>query len=142
MDVGQAQSAAPMRARFTASLGDLAAIAGWIGALTIAGAVIRPLVGASTDLPAGGSAVAELPATDIAVFAATVLPTGIYLTVSEASARQATWGKRRAALRVVAADRGRAGLGRIALRNAVKPAGRSVRPDRVRRPASPGTGRI
>jgi uncharacterized RDD family membrane protein YckC len=101
------------RARVRASLGDLAVVVGGIGVLTLVGAVVRPLVGE----PAGPPSV---PTTDLLVFALTVLPAGLYLVAGEAGPRQAAWGKRRAGLRVVTADGGRPGIGRIVLRTAVK----------------------
>jgi len=98
--------------RVRASLGDLLVIAGWIGMLTAAGVVVRG------PLPPGGDP--PLLATDLAVFACTVLPVGSYLAVGEAGARQAGWGKRRAGLRVVRADGGRPSAARVVARTAVK----------------------
>ena len=101
----------PAISRFGASLRDLAVIGGGLGALTVVGALVRSRI----DLPQP-----SLRATDLLVAGATVLPTAVYLAAGEAGPRQAAWGKRRAGLRVVAADGGRAGLGRIAVRTAVK----------------------
>jgi len=107
-------AAASGAARWRASLLDLLAIVGWIALLSAAAAVLRLWV------PGGVYPTAPL-AVDAAAFAATVLPTWIYLTVCESGPGQATWGKRRAGLRVVS-QRGRetAGSARIAGRNAVK----------------------
>lgn len=104
-------------ARLRASLGDLLVIAGWIGGLTLVGSAVRlvlPLAAAPAAPPT------SMLGVDLAVFAATVAPVGIYLTVTEAGRRQSSWGKRRVGLRVVATDGTRAGPGRIAVRNAVK----------------------
>src|SRR5690242_16521314 len=57
---------------------------------------------------------------DLAAFLASVLPVWLYLTVTESSAAGATWGKRRAGLRVVGPRGRRARPVRIAIRNAVK----------------------
>jgi uncharacterized RDD family membrane protein YckC len=102
---------APVRARVGACVGDLAVIATGLGTLAAAGALVRRRV----DVPRP-----SVPATDLLVAAATVLPTGAYLATGEAGRHQAAWGKRRAGLRVIAADGGRAGIGRIVLRTAVK----------------------
>lgn len=53
--------------------------------------------------------------TDAVSFAVTVVPAWAYLTVAEAGALHATWGKRRMGLRVQPGS-----AGRIAVRNAVK----------------------
>jgi uncharacterized RDD family membrane protein YckC len=113
MGVVGARSAPAVRSRLAASLGDLAVIVGGIGVLTVAGALVRPLLGEPAQPP-------SLPATDLLVLAATVLPAGVYLAAGEAGSHQAAWGKRRAALQVVTSDGGRPGVGRIALRTAVK----------------------
>ena len=87
-------AAASGAARWRASLLDLLAIVGWIALLSGAAAVLRLWV------PGGVYPTAPL-AVDAAAFAATVLPAWIYLTVGESGPGQATWGKRRAGLRVV-----------------------------------------
>jgi uncharacterized RDD family membrane protein YckC len=84
-----------------------------IAVLTGAGAAVRRVAGSP-------SPALSLPATDLLVLAATVLPTGAYLAAGEAGAHRAAWGKRRAGLRVVAAEGGRPGVARILLRTAVK----------------------
>jgi|SRR6185437_1739847 len=57
---------------------------------------------------------------DLIAFLASVLPVWLYLTVTEAGAAGATWGKRRTGLRVVGPRGQRAHPARIAVRNAVK----------------------
>lgn len=57
---------------------------------------------------------------DLLIAVLTVLPTGAYLTISEAGRRQATWGKRRAGLAVVTTSGKRPGTVRIVVRNVVK----------------------
>jgi uncharacterized RDD family membrane protein YckC len=61
-----------------------------------------------------------LPVVDLAAFALTVLPVGMYLAVTEAGNRSATLGKRRLGLAVVTVAGGRPGPGQILLRTAVK----------------------
>lgn len=53
-------------------------------------------------------------------FAVLTLPVTLYFAFGEASAAQATWGKRRLGLRVVAGDDQRLGLGRSLLRSGLK----------------------
>ncbi len=61
-----------------------------------------------------------LPATDAVAFVITVLPTWLYLTLTEAGGRHATFGKRAARMWVLTAQGSEPAPGRIALRNAVK----------------------
>lgn len=99
-------------ARRVAALGcDYLVIAGWLALLGVPYLLgLRPLAGLS-DMP--------LAVTDLVITALSVLPVWVYLVVTEAGPAQATWGKRRMGL-VVTASGGRAGLGRIMARNAVK----------------------
>lgn len=53
---------------------------------------------------------------DLTVFVSLILPIGLYFALSESSARQATWGKRKAGLLVVGISRGRLPFGRAVLR--------------------------
>jgi uncharacterized RDD family membrane protein YckC len=53
-------------------------------------------------------------------FVLVTLPVGLYFALSEASRRQATWGKRRLGLVVVGPGGGRLGLGRSLARTATK----------------------
>lgn len=106
---------APIRVRFLASLGDLAVIGGWIGLLSGAGAVARRFLPATPPDAAGA-----LVAVDLGVFAATVLPAGLYLALGEAAPRQASWGKRWAGLQVVDRYGHPPGSGRVMVRTAVK----------------------
>ncbi|MEU5940163.1 RDD family protein [Micromonospora sp. NPDC047548] len=57
---------------------------------------------------------------DLVAFVASVVPVWLYLTATESSAAGATWGKRRAGLRVLGPQGKRAHPARIAARNAVK----------------------
>ncbi|HSF26953.1 MAG TPA: RDD family protein [Actinomycetes bacterium] len=110
-DLGPA--AAPWRPRWQASLWDLLAIAGWLGVLTVAGLLLRPLLTRLAEAP--------MPAVDALVLAATVLPVWTYLTVTEAGPAHASWGKRRVGLQVVCSHDGAGpGFARSAIRNAVK----------------------
>ena len=57
---------------------------------------------------------------DAAAFLLTVLPVWVYLTTTESGREQASWGKRRAGLRVSSATGTDIGRRRVAVRNAVK----------------------
>jgi uncharacterized RDD family membrane protein YckC len=107
---------APARpgARLGASVVDYGVIVGWLAVLTGGGFAVRAL------LPPGDAGAMPAVAYDAVAFAFSVLPVWLYLTLTEAGARQATWGKRRAGLVVVTAGGGRPGWRRIAVRNAVK----------------------
>ena len=99
--------------RIKASLVDYLVIVAWLLVLTALGWVIVPRLP-----PAAGPQGPYL--TDLIVFAMTVFPVWLYLTLTEASRAAATVGKRVAGLRVVMSDAGRAGGARVAARNAVK----------------------
>jgi uncharacterized RDD family membrane protein YckC len=80
----------------------------------------RPSRGPGTDLGRVTPVAGCIPAVDFAEFLLSVLPVGIYLTVTEAGKWQASWGKRRAGLRIVSTDGGPPGPGQVALRMVVK----------------------
>ena len=106
-----------VRPRLLASLVDLAVIGGWLGVLTAVGAAVRRFLPAHPPtVPCGSARLAA----DVGIFAATVLPTGLYLGLAEAGPAQASLGKRRLGLRVVDSGGGRPGAARIAGRTAVK----------------------
>jgi uncharacterized RDD family membrane protein YckC len=104
---------APGRTRLRASGGDYLVILAWLAFLTLVGVAVRRLLP-----PVSGGM--SLLAADTAAFAFSVLPVWVYLTLTEAGAGQATWGKRRSGLRVVGVDGEHPGWRRIALRNGVK----------------------
>lgn len=106
----------PVGRRVRASLGDLVPIACWFALITGVGAAVRTVAPAAQAPPVG----VPLLATDVAVFAMTVLPVGLYLAAGEAGAHRAGWGKRRAGLQVVTADGGQPSVRRVAARTAVK----------------------
>lgn len=108
--------AVSVRRRLTASLIDLAVIGGWLGVLTVAGAVVRRFVPDRPFVAPRGRALAIM---DVSVFLATVLPAGAYLGLTEATG-QATLGKRRQGLQVVDRDGAPPDPARIAVRTAVK----------------------
>lgn len=118
------QSGVPVRARVLASAADLAVIGAWLGLLSAAGAVIRRVLTKhrwAFDPAERRLTRAAMIGVDAAVFAATVLPSGLYLGLTEASVGQASVGKRLLGLQVVLdQDGGRPGLGRVILRTAVK----------------------
>jgi uncharacterized RDD family membrane protein YckC len=58
--------------------------------------------------------------TDVAITLLTVLPWYLYLVVTESGSRHATWGKRRAGLRVTGEGGTEPGLGAILGRNLIK----------------------
>lgn len=103
---------APGAARIWASVWDYLVIVGWLAIVTVVGFAVRawPPVAATPTLLT----------TDAVAFGISVLPVWVYLTVTEAGARQASWGKRRVGLRVTASDGGRTTWTRVAVRNAVK----------------------
>lgn len=88
-------------------------IIGWLAVLTAVASAARASLPPTT-------ATRTLLATDASAFGFSVLPVWVYLSATEASARQASWGKRRVGLRVTTSDGSRAGWRRIASRNAVK----------------------
>lgn len=104
---------APGCARAWASVWDYLVIVGWLATLTAVGFVVRASLPPTTATP-------PLLATDAIALGFSVLPVWLYLTVTEAGARHASWGKRRVGLRVNASDGGRPAWGRVAGRNAVK----------------------
>ena len=57
---------------------------------------------------------------DLIAFVTLVLPVILYFSVHEASASQATWGKRRAGVRVTTVDGGRLNMRRSLLRSGLK----------------------
>ena len=103
---------APGAARWRASGWDHLVILGWLAVLTVLGLVVRSLLPDPGPVPP--------IAADAVAFVLSVLPVWAYLTVTESGRRQATLGKRRAGLAVADRDGGRAGAGRVAVRNAVK----------------------
>ena len=103
---------APGGARWRASLWDYTAIVCWLAVLTVAGLVLRTVLPPAPSYPP--------VVADVVALLFTVLPVRAFLTAGEAGRHAAGWGKRRAGLRVVAADGGRPGFGRVAVRNAVK----------------------
>lgn len=111
--VGMAGS---VRRRLTASLIDLAVIGGWLGVLTLAGAAARRFVPDRPPVTPDGRVLAAM---DVGVFLATVLPTGAYLGITEATG-QATLGKRLQGLRVVNREGAPPDPTRIALRTLIK----------------------
>lgn len=101
--------------RIAALLIDYALILGWVAVVAAISAGIALATGGYANWLAWGVGVAELLG-----FFVLVLPVGIYLFVSEASARQATVGKRVLRMRVVARDGSRAPAWRILVRTIVK----------------------
>jgi uncharacterized RDD family membrane protein YckC len=102
----------PLRARVPATALDGLVILGWLAALA---AVFVPLQIADLNpMPTTG-----YPSL-LVVFAASVLPAWLYLSISELTAAHATWGKRRLGLRVVRRDGYPPEVGRVLARNAIK----------------------
>lgn len=101
--------------RLRASLYDLVPIWGWLGGVASAGGLLTRC--GANPLPR----LFANPATaDLTNFALTVLPVGMLMSSAEAGASAASWGKRRAGLRVVGPEGEPPGLARAALRNAIK----------------------
>jgi uncharacterized RDD family membrane protein YckC len=101
--------------RVAALLLDYALILGWMAIVAAISAGIALAAGGYADWLAWGTAVAQLLG-----FVVLVLPVGIYLFVTESSARQATVGKRVLRMRVVTRDGSRAPAWRILVRTVVK----------------------
>jgi uncharacterized RDD family membrane protein YckC len=101
--------------RIAALLIDYGLILGWMVIIAAVSAGIAVATGGYANWLAWGTTVAQLLG-----FAVLVLPVGIYLFVTESSARQATIGKRVLRLRVVARDGSRAPAWRILVRTVVK----------------------
>jgi uncharacterized RDD family membrane protein YckC len=99
--------------RILASLVDYLVIVAWLLTLGGLSLIITPFLP-----PASGQL--NLAATDLIVFAMTVLPVWLYLTLTEAGPAGATLGKRVARLSVRGAQDSRASGRQVALRNAVK----------------------
>jgi hypothetical protein len=101
-----------LRARVRATALDGLVIVGWLAAVA---AVFLPLQLADLNpMPTSGYP------TQLVAFAASVLPAWLYLSLSELTAAQATWGKRRLGLRVVRRDGHPPEARRILTRNAIK----------------------
>jgi uncharacterized RDD family membrane protein YckC len=101
--------------RIAALLVDYALILGWMAVVAAISAGIAVAAGGYANWLAWGTTVAQLLG-----FAVLVLPVGIYLFVTESSARQATVGKRVLRMRVVARDGSRPAAWRILVRTVVK----------------------
>jgi uncharacterized RDD family membrane protein YckC len=116
-DVGSTPMRSPgFGRRLLALLIDYALIVAYLAVLVLAALLIVRITGTLMDWLALGTVVAELLG-----FVLLVLPVGIYLYVGEASARQATVGKRVLGLRVVLQASGeRPGRVRILVRTVVK----------------------
>ena len=101
--------------RIAALLIDYALILGWMAVVALISAGIALASGGYANWLAWGTGVAQLLG-----FVVLVLPVGIYLFVTESSARQATVGKRALKLMVVAADGSRPPAWRILVRTIIK----------------------
>ncbi len=104
--------ARPARRMLAGAL-DFVPVAGYILLLLCAGLALNRRSGFASRL-------ASPIAMDALAFLTLVLPVILYFAVQEGSARQATWGKRRAGLRVVARSGRRLTPGRALLRAVVK----------------------
>ena len=105
--------AAPGRARLRASAWDYLVIVAWLAVRTVLGVLARVLV------PPAAGPLSPL-AVDAVALGLSVLPVWGYLTLTEGSTAQATWGKRRTSLRVTDARGAKPGRVRVAVRNGVK----------------------
>ena len=99
-------------ARWRASAWDYLVVVAWIAVLSGLGAGIRAALPGGTTIGLAG--------TDGLAFACSVFPVWLYLVATESGNRQASWGKRRAGLRVVGPAGSRPGWVRIAVRETVK----------------------
>jgi uncharacterized RDD family membrane protein YckC len=102
-------------ARLTAFGFDYLPILAYLSALVAVGSLV------GRAYPDAVAAAFGRPITAQAIgFLVVTLPVGLYFALSEASPRQATWGKRRRGLRVVGPHGARLGIGRSAARTALK----------------------
>ena len=106
---------ASLRSRAAAFGIDYVLIAAYLGLLVAVGLVVRlaapDVSGALFGSPISG---------ELTGFLLLTLPVTLYFAVSEHSAAEGTWGKRRLGLRVVTAAGGRLGLRRSLLRSGLK----------------------
>lgn len=112
---GRSQPASSTNDRLRSWGWDYLVTVGWLGAMSAAIAVLAAggLIELEPILSRPGAA-------DVGLAAVTVVPLALYLTLSEASAAQATFGKRRRGL-VVATHAGtRPSWARLAVRNVLK----------------------
>jgi uncharacterized RDD family membrane protein YckC len=101
--------------RVAALLIDYALILGWMAVVAAGSAIVALVTGGYANWLAWGTGAAQLLG-----FAVLVLPVGVYLFLSESSARQATLGKRALGMRVVGLRGGRPGRLRVLVRTVVK----------------------
>ena len=106
---------ASLRTRSAAFALDYVLIAAYLGLLVAVGLVVRLAAPDISSAMFGGPISGELTG-----FLLLTLPVTLYFAVSEHSAAEGTWGKRRLGLRVVTAAGGRLGLGRSLLRSGLK----------------------
>jgi uncharacterized RDD family membrane protein YckC len=95
---------------------DYLLIAGYVILLSVASSLVWRAIGPASPTVSGSTA----SLFDLLAFVTLVLPVMLYFAVSEASPWQATWGKRRADLRVISSTGGRLTIGRSMLRSALK----------------------
>ena len=112
-----------MRFRYAGAGKRLAAF-GWdyllIASYVVLLAVVSAIVWLGLLGKAPGAAESQPWLYDLLSFMTLVLPVILYFGLSEASPTQATWGKRRVGLRVVASTGGRLSTGRSLLRSGLK----------------------
>jgi uncharacterized RDD family membrane protein YckC len=113
--VGEPGTAAGLGSRAAAFAFDYLPIAGYLALLVALGAAVG---WAFPDAVA--RAFGRPPQAQAIGFALVTLPVGLYFALSEASCRQATWGKRRLGLVVVGPAGARLGLGRSLARTGAK----------------------
>ncbi|WP_131105186.1 RDD family protein [Ornithinimicrobium sufpigmenti] len=104
-------------ARVRSWLLDWLVVGAWLGALTVLGLILRPLLPAGDP---GATTLRDLLTADVLITVATVLPYLLYLVLTEASSRHATLGKRWAGLRVARVDGSAPTVGAVWVRNLVK----------------------
>lgn len=106
---------ASLRSRSAAFALDYVLIAAYLGLLVALGLAVRLAAPDASSALFGSPIRGELTG-----FLLLTLPVTLYFAISEHSAAEGTWGKRRLGLRVVTRDGGRLGLGRSLLRSGLK----------------------
>lgn len=111
----------PQRAAWVLRVGswlaDWLVVCGWLAVLTVAGLIVRSLLG---DIDEQAMSTSSLYLADLVFTVLTVLPYLAYLALTESSPRHATLGKQWAGLVVIGAEGCPPGRGRVWLRNLVK----------------------
>lgn len=117
MNIQKPYRYAGLKTRLKASAFDYLIIAGYIvllAAITFTVVRISSLMGLSLDWPANPYLA------DLLAFVTLILPVIIYFSLQESSSKQATWGKKKAGIRVVTGDKERISRKQAVFRSILK----------------------